>query len=177
MSEINLYHASVPVFIRYLNQIELLLDKAKCFAKLQSMEEATLLAAGLADNMFPLGQQLSTAIGFSLRACCPLARQDIKNYHPESVSYDNLHKQIRETRCYLEQLRPEQFEGAEALSIATTAGFAELELTAGEYLQAYMLPNFFFHYSMCYAILRKMDCPLSKQDFDGFHQYPMGFSF
>ncbi|MGY5450916.1 DUF1993 family protein [Agarivorans sp. MS3-6] len=176
-SNITLYSASVPVFIHYLGQIAHLLEQMDSFANEQQLAESALLDARLADNMFSLGQQLSTAINFSLRACCPLAREDIVSFNAETLSVDSLRLQVQHSIQYLQQLKTEQFIGAEELRITTTAGFAKLELTGLRYLQLYMLPNFFFHYSMCYAILRQLGCPLSKQDFDGFHLYPSDFSF
>jgi hypothetical protein len=63
------------------------------------------------------------------------------------------------------------------LTVRTTAGFAGLALPGPEFLQLYALPNFFFHYSMVYAIARQAGAPIGKADFDGYHAYPPGFEF
>ena len=63
------------------------------------------------------------------------------------------------------------------LRIATTAGFAELELSGADYYLMYAVPNFFFHYTMAYATARQAGVAIGKADFDGFHAYPPGFSF
>ncbi|WP_221075051.1 DUF1993 family protein [Agarivorans aestuarii] len=173
----NLYQLSVPVFLRYLNQLDELLSDMQLFAKQQGLSEAQLLAAKLADDMFPLGQQMSTAIGFSLRTCLPLAGRDIENLSPEVISCQSLQQQLHSSVRCLQQLKAEQFEQSTPSNISTQAGFAKLSLSPSEYLQQYMLPNFFFHYTMSYAILRQHGMPLSKQNFDGYHQYPAGFSF
>lgn len=173
----NLYQLSVPVFLRYLNQLDELLSNMQLFAKEQGLSEAGLLSAKLADDMFPLGQQMSTAIGFSLRTCLPLAGKDIDTFNPDSISYASLQQQLQRSLKCLQLLSEEQFEQGCPAEIETQAGFAELSLSPNEYLQQYMLPNFFFHYAMTYAILRQQGMPLSKQNFDGYHQYPTGFSF
>ncbi|WP_220720074.1 DUF1993 family protein [Agarivorans litoreus] len=173
----NFYQLSVPLFLHYLNQLDLLLSDMQLFAKKQGLGEAQLLAAKLADDMFPLGQQISTAIVFSLRCCLPLAGREIENFSPEAISYQSLQRQLHSSVRCLQQLKAEQFEQSTPSSISTQAGFAELSLSPSEYLQQYMLPNFFFHYTVSYAILRQQGMSLSKQHFDGYHQYPVGFSF
>jgi hypothetical protein len=78
---------------------------------------------------------------------------------------------------YLAAIPDAHFAGIDTVSVQTTAGFAELELPGPEYYQMYAVPNFFFHYSMVYAIARQTGVPIGKSDFDGYHRYPSGFTF
>jgi hypothetical protein len=79
--------------------------------------------------------------------------------------------------AYLAAIPDADFAGINTLRVHTTAGFAELNLPAWEYFQMYAVPNFFFHYSMVYAIARQGGVPIGKSEFDGYHRYPAGFAF
>jgi hypothetical protein len=79
--------------------------------------------------------------------------------------------------AYLATIPDADFAGRDSLNVRTTAGFAELDLPAAEYFQMYAVPNFFFHYSIVYAIARQAGVPVGKAEFDGYHRYPSGFTF
>ncbi|OZG74695.1 hypothetical protein BTA51_06855 [Hahella sp. CCB-MM4] len=161
------------VFIHYLEQLHRLLKNIEN----QCSDEASLLKTGLADSMFPLAQQARTTIGFSLRTCCPLAGLDIVSFDSQETTFLSLQSDLLKTLDFLRSIPADSFAGYQDLQITTRAGFADHEMTGEDYLQLYALPNFFFHLSMVYAIARKQGITLSKGDFDGFHQYPEGFSF
>lgn len=158
------------LFIHPLRQFALLLQKIQ-------QHDADLLDAVLTAEQFPLWQQAQTAIGFSLRACCPLCEKEVPNFTKPGPVWLDLQQQIQLSLDYLTLLTAQDFEGWRQKPITTTAGFAELELAGEPFLYLYALPNFYFHYGMVYAIARAQQVPLSKADFDGWHQYPAGFSF
>ncbi len=167
----------IRVFVHYLLQLEHLLARIEeqsgfkngiLYARLDTKQD---------ESMFPMVQQARTAISFALRACCPLAGLEIKSFARTDVHFSTLKEEIRETIIFLEQIPEDMFVGYEQRLIATKAGFANLELPGQDFLQLYALPNFFFHLSMVYAIARQRGLSLGKGDFDGFHQYPEGFSF
>jgi hypothetical protein len=158
------------LFIHPLRQMTVLLQKIQ-------QHDVALLDAALTPEQFPLWQQAQTAIGFSLRACCPLCDQAKPEFGQPKPSWADLEQQIHLTIEFLQSLQADDFVGWQQKRIETTAGFAELELTGEQFLYLYALPNFYFHYGMVYAIARAQQVPLSKGDFDGWHQYPAGFSF
>lgn len=155
-----MYDASVPVFRHYLTRMSEMVERAG--------REA--LDARIADS-FPASQQFATAAGFTMRIACPLVGREVPDL-PEALG-----PRLAVARALLGSMKPAEFEGAEARIIRHRAGFAELEQTGAEFLHLYGLPNFFFHLTMGYAALRAAGVPLGKADFDGFHQYPEGFSF
>ncbi|GAA5179702.1 DUF1993 domain-containing protein [Niveibacterium umoris] len=173
----SLYTASVPVFSRYLRQLDTMLDKAARHVSEQRGGDATLLAARLAPDMFPLRQQISTAIGFSLRACAPVAARAVPVMPPGDADFAALRARIAFALAWLADLPPDQIDGGATRTITTMAGQATHTLNGADYLLHYALPNFFFHLGMAYAILRAQGVPLGKPDFDGFHAYAPGFSF
>lgn len=155
-----MYDASVPVFRHYLTRMSGMVERAG--------REA--LDARIADS-FPASQQFATAAGFTMRIACPLAGREVPDL-PEALG-----PRLAVARALLGSMKPAEFDGAEARIIRHRAGFAELEQTGSEFLHLFGLPNFFFHLTMGYAALRAAGVPLGKADFDGFHQYPEGFSF
>jgi hypothetical protein len=127
--------------------------------------------------MFPLLQQARTAIGFTLRATCPLAGREIVSFRDDDMSFAGVRAELDRTMAYLAAIPDADFDGIGALTVHTTAGFAELALPGWEYYQMYAVPNFFFHYAMVYAIARQAGVPVGKSEFDGYHRYPAAFTF
>jgi len=166
-----IYQASVPVFQRYLGQLVVLVQRAESHAKTQGLDPAALLAARLAGDMLPFAVQAEIAVNFALRTCFPLAGEPVPNYGEFANSFAGLRERIERCQSLLAGLRPEQFEAAEQRLIDSQAGQAVLRLPAGEFLLQYALPNFFFHVTTAYAILRHHRVALGKEDFDGYHAY------
>ena len=150
-----LHAASVPVFLHYLPRIT-------------ALAETGDLTATLADG-FSAGQNLLTAVNFSLRACCPLAGVDTP------ALQGGLPAQVACATLILQALDPKDFDPTRI--IQHRAGFADLQQSAHDYLHLFALPNFFFHLTMAYAALRANGADIGKADFDGLHIYPHGYRF
>ena len=161
-----LYQASVPVFLRYLGRLEHLVASAQAHP-----QGAGLLAARLAPDMLPFAMQVAIAAGFTLRACFPLAGETIPAEAVFPSTFAGLHARIAHAAGLLESLPPSQFEGAQRLIVESRAGDALVSLPGPEFLYQYALPNFFFHLTAAYAILRHQGVALGKEDFDGWHAY------
>ncbi|ABC29190.1 uncharacterized protein conserved in bacteria [Hahella chejuensis KCTC 2396] len=171
-----MYDQSVIVFERYLKRLSAMMNRLETFADTASKQKA-ILQTSLAPNMFPLVQQVRTTISFSLRTCYPLAGLEIPEIESREDTIADLRRQIKEAGRYLQALPANDFATAAEREIVTKAGFKELRLDGETFLTQYALPNFFFHLSMVYAILRYCGAPVGKGDFDGFHEYPPGFAF
>ena len=155
-----LYTASVPVFRHYLERVSAMVERAGPEA----------MGARIAD-IFPAGQQFATAAGFALRVACPLAGREVPDL-PAALG-----PRLAVARAVLGAMKPAVFEGAEARLIRHRAGEAWLEQEGAAFLHLYGMPNFLFHLTMGYAALRAAGVALGKEDFDGFHAYPAGFTF
>ncbi|ARV20237.1 hypothetical protein AEP_03315 [Curvibacter sp. AEP1-3] len=166
-----LFTASVPVFARYLGQLQGLLSKAAAHCVLQCTPEAALLQARLAPDMLPLGVQVEIAVNFVFRACAPLAGQPVPPFGEHRESLAKLQARAEAAQAFLHTLQPEDFAAAAERIICDPAGETTVALDGSTFLQQYALPNFFFHLSMVYALLRQQGLPLSKGDFDGWHVY------
>ncbi len=158
------------VFLHYLEQLKKLLEKVQCF-------ENDITGNRLHPDMLPLLQQAKTAISFTLRCSCPLAGREIVSFGNDDSSLESVFTELEATTQYLSAIPDEDFLRIENLTVNTTAGFADLKLSGWDYYIMYALPNFFFHYSMVYAIARQAGVAIGKADFDQFHQYPIGFHF
>ena len=173
----NLYEASVPVFRRYLGRLRAMLVLAEAHP-----QGPALLDARLAPGMLTLAVQAEVAANFAVRACAPLAGSALSDSgaFPASVlrdsgkfpaTYDGLRQRIDFVRGFLDALTPAQFDGAASRMISDRAGEAVVTLAGQPFLLQYALPNFFFHLTAAYAILRHNGVAIGKADFDGFHVY------
>lgn len=161
------------IYIHYLKRLIDIVEKSVEYCG----DSETLWNARLYEDMLPFARQVKTAIGFSLRSCCPLADLEIQSFENPEDSLTSIKQQTLETINYLKSISNSFVEPYKETNIVTKAGFAELELPSEVYLHLYSLPNFFFHLGMAYAIARNRGVPLGKGDFDGFHEYPTRFSF
>jgi len=159
----------VRLFDHYLRQLQHMLTV------IEQQAGSALLLARLHEDMLPLLNQVRAAANFALRGCCPFAGQPVVSFDSELDTFNTLQVQIIQTMAHLNAL-PLTLDNMPT-EIAEQAGFKEVRLPAKDFVWLYIVPNFFFHLNMVYAIARHHGVPLSKQDYDGFHGYPSGFSF
>lgn len=171
-----LHALSVPVFARYLAQLDGLVVLAERHARANGLADAAVLQARLAPDMLPFGPQVTTAAYLALRACCPLAGRPVPPFDalfgttPDTL--DGLRQRLAAVQQHLQALPADGFAGAEARVVHERAGQADIALPGAEFLQQFALPNFFFHLVTAYNLLRGLGVPLGKADFDGLHAYP-----
>ncbi len=159
------------VFVHYLERLEHWLVLA------EQTGNGAILAARLTSAMLPFSNQVRTAARFALRGTFPLFNQPLPPVLAEPLSLSDLQQEVSQIRqLILELPRAERISPA-CETLTETAGFVQVELPTGKFLSQYVLPNFFFHLSMVYAIARQHGVPLGKADFDGYHAYPAGFTF
>ncbi len=137
---------------------------------------AALLDSRLTPDMFTFAQQVRSAVQFALRTALPLAGRPLPEPPAARAELDELHARIALARAALD-LPDAAFDGAAARRVRERAGFADLDLPAGDFLLRFGLPNFWFHLTTAYALMRVAGAPLGKADIDGLHDYPPGFSF
>lgn len=168
---IALHRASVPVFERYLDRLAHLVDVARSHTQAHHLDPAAMLAARLAADMLSYSKQVEIAANFALRTCFPLAGEQVPPYGEFPDTFDGLRERIARAKALIGSLEPEAFRDAEVRLIEDRAGNAVVRLEGAEFLSLYALPNFFFHFTTAYAILRAAGIPLGKEQFDGFHFY------
>lgn len=162
----NLYHISVPVFVKGLNNLKKILEKGKAFVAEKGISESDLLEARLATDMFPLTKQVQIASDAAKGISADLAGVPRVKMEDNEQTFDALIERCNKTIAFLETLKPEQFEGGEAKHIP----FAYVEgkwMLGNEALLEQNLPNFFFHLVTAYDILRHKGVELGKADYIG----------
>ncbi|MDB5421769.1 MAG: hypothetical protein JWR59_1716 [Brevundimonas sp.] len=158
-----LYDASSPVFIRGLKALSALLDKALE----QGFDETALMEARLAPDMNPFPAQVRTA-AFSARGCVArLAGQDWPKTEDTEASFAELQATIALSIAYIESVPREAFEGAEERDVVLKFPGGQFDFKGAGYLTGFALPNFYFHVTTAYALLRAAGVQIGKRDYMG----------
>lgn len=163
-----MYTHSVPVFKQMLTALKTMLMQASETAATKSIEPDALLQARLAPDMFPLLKQVQIAADFSRGVAARLAGVDVPTFAGQEKSFADLDVLLTQTVAFLDSVNASQFEGKESSEIVLRPGTPkEKKLTGQVYLANYGSPQFFFHVTTAYAILRHNGLPVGKRDFMG----------
>lgn len=163
-----MYTTSVPVFKQLLNSLGNMLTKAEAYAAEKKIDPAVLLEARLYPDMFPLIRQVQIATDFAKSVSARLAGVEVPAFDDHEGSFTELKERIGKTLSFIESLTPAQFEGSEEREIVLRPGTPkEKKMPGHAYLTNYGLPQFFFHVTSAYAILRHNGLNVGKGDFMG----------
>ena len=164
----NLYCASVPVFKQLLLALSDVLSKAEAHAVVKKVDPAVLLQTRLALDMFPLVRQVQIACDFAKSVSARLAGVEVPAYDDNEQNFAELRTRIAKTVARLDGYTEAQFDGCEGLEIVLRPGTPkEKKLNGRAYLLAYGLPQFFFHVTTAYNLLRHMGVEIGKKDYMG----------
>ena len=161
----NMYDASVPVFTHFLRSLSVILKKAEVHCAAKKIDPNVILTARLFPDMFALTRQVQIASDAAKGAGARLAGIAVPSWPDEEKSFEELQGRISKTIAFLAELKPEQFQGAETRAISLKAGGREMNFTGFAYLETWAKPNFYFHVTTAYAILRHNGIELGKPDF------------
>lgn len=165
---ISMYKISVPIFIQFLTSLSAVLDKAEAYAEAKKVDPAVLLNTRLYPDMFPLVRQVRAATDHAINACGRLAGAELPSFPNTEATIPELKDRIAKTIDFLRSLKPEQIDGTEAKEIKITFGSgASREFAGQSLLLNHCLPNFYFHCTTAYDILRHSGVELGKRDFMG----------
>jgi uncharacterized protein len=163
-----MYSNSVPVFKQLLTALKTILAQADAHAAAKSIEPEAFLRARLYPDMFPLVQQVQIAADFARGVSARLASAEVPTYDGNEKSFADLDALLTRTLDFIEGLDASRFEGAETKAIVLRPGTPkEKKLSGQAYLASYGLPQFLFHVTTAYAILRHNGLPVGKRDFMG----------
>ena len=164
---ITMYQASVPVLTRALANLDAYLKKGEDYATERGFDPAVLLSARLAPDMFPLTRQVQIACDHAKNAPSRLAGRDLVPMADTETTFAELHERIAKVQAHIATFTPADIDGSEDRDIVVKMRSGELKLTGLPYLQAFAMPNFWFHVTIAYAILRHNGVPVGKMDFTG----------
>lgn len=163
-----MYSSSIPVFKQMLNSLQVILSKAEEHAAAKNIDANVFLQARLSPDMFSLTRQVQIAADFAKGVAGRLAGAELPEFADDEISFTDLRERIAKTLTFIDNLSPAQFEGAESREITLRPGTPkEKTLIGSAYLLSYGLPQFFFHVSTAYGILRHHGVELGKRDYMG----------
>ena len=162
---ISMYRASAPVFLQHLPALSACLDKGAAFAAAKKTDPSVLLQSRLAMDMFPLVRQVQLVTDFAKGCMARLAGQEPPKYEDTETTIEQLKERIAKTMAFVKEFRPAQIDGSEERDISLTLGGQVRNFKGENYLLHFLLPNFFFHTTTAYAILRHNGVDLGKGDF------------
>jgi hypothetical protein len=164
---ISMYQASVPVYLTMLKALSHVLAKGEAHAAEKAIDPRSLIEARLAPDMYPLSRQVQIASDNAKGATSRLAGREIPKFEDTETTFPELQARIAKTVDLLKGFAPADFDGAEERTIVIPSRQGELTFTGTQYLLHFALPNFYFHVTTAYDILRHNGVALGKSDYFG----------
>jgi uncharacterized protein len=164
---LSMYQASVPVFVKILTNLKGILQKAAVHAQARKIDETVLVNARLYPDMLPLAKQIQIASDFARGTAARLAGAEPPPYEDNEKTLTELMARIDRTIEFLRTKKAGEIDGSEAREIVRPVRGEPHKFTGVNYLLQYALPNFFFHATTAYAILRHNGVEIGKQDYMG----------
>lgn len=163
---ISIHQVSVVPFKAGLKSLDAILDKAKAWAETRKIDPNALLLARLAPDMFHLTRQVQ-AVTDQARNVARLAALEPPKYDNTETSFDELKARIAKSIAFLDTLTPEKVAGAEDKTIDVPLGPQTMQMKGIDYLERLVAPNYYFHLTAAYTILRHNGLDIGKRDFLG----------
>jgi len=165
---LSMHSASVPVLARILGAMLVWLDKAQAHAEARKFDPNNYLVLRLAPDMLTFKSQIQITSDNAKGCVARLAGAEVPSWEDNEATLDELRARLRRTIDYVQSIPAEQFEGADSRAIALPTRSGEPRRFTGEnYLTQFALPNFFFHATTAYALLRSAGVELGKRDYLG----------
>jgi hypothetical protein len=162
-----MYQATVPAFVQTLTALAAVLDKAEAHCAAKTIDPAVLIGARLFPDMFPLSRQVQIACDFAKGTTARLAGLEVPSWPDNETTFAELKARIARTLEFIKSVPSTKIDGSEGRDITLKAGPRELNFKGQGYLVDFALPNFYFHATTAYALLRHNGVELGKRDFLG----------
>jgi hypothetical protein len=160
-----MYEISVPSFEKHLLALDAILDKAAAYATARKIDPAVLLNSRLYPDMFNLTRQVQAACDFAKSATARLGGVPVPSTPDTESTIMELKRRIAETLAFMQTIKPEQMAGSENRTYSLKVGPNDMTFTGRDYLLHFALPNFYFHCTTAYGILRHNGLEIGKRDF------------
>jgi hypothetical protein len=164
---LSMYQASVPRFVNILGNLSNILDKAQAHVDAKKLDPATLTTYRLFPDMLPMTKQIQIACDTAKGVVARLAGVEIPVYEDNEKTLVDLKARIAKTIAFLQTLTPVQIDGTEDKEIVIKRGDKETRYTGMQFLLGHALPNFYFHVTTAYNILRHNGIEIGKRDYLG----------
>ena len=164
---VSMYDISVAAFSRTLQGLSGILDKAIAYADAKKFDGKVLVESRLFPDMFPLSRQVQIACDFAKGCSARLAGIEVPKYEDNEATLEELKARVKKTLDFIGTIKPQQLQGAEERTITHEMRVQTLKMPGLQYLTGFALPNFYFHATTAYALLRHNGLELGKRDFIG----------
>ncbi|MBE0613629.1 MAG: DUF1993 family protein [Burkholderiales bacterium] len=164
---ISMYQASAPRFVNMLNNLSAVLDKAQAHADANKIDPMVFTSSRLYPNMLPLMSQVRIACDNAKGAVARLAGVEIPKHEDTEQNFADLKARIAKTVAFVQSIQAAQIDGSEDKVIVLKLGGTEVKFNGMQYLLGFALPNFYFHATTAYDILRHNGVELAKRDYIG----------
>jgi uncharacterized protein len=164
---ISIYDLSIPPMLRGFDNLTAFMDKAAAFAEQKKFDSKVLAEARIFPDMLPFTAQVQIACDTAKGAAARLANIDIPKHEDTEKTFAELKARILKAVTFLKSIKPEQMQGDEQRPVILQFPQMTLKFTALSYLTDFVLPNFYFHLTTAYALLRHNGVELSKRDYLG----------
>jgi len=164
---VSLYDVSIPVFIQTFGHFSKFLDKGRAFADEKGIRHSELLEARLYPDMAPLTAQIQRASDTAKFAAVRVAQMESVSMPDTEASFEDLQARIAKTVDFLKQVPSGAVDAGENIEVTLKTPHSTMIFTGKDYLLGFALPNFYFHVTTAYGILRHKGVPLGKMDFFG----------
>jgi Uncharacterized protein conserved in bacteria len=164
---VSMYQISVPVFTRMLNNLTAILEKAAAHCEERKIDPAALINYRFYPDMFPFSKQIQIATDAAKNGSAYLAGAEPPKSENVEQTFPELIGRVQKTIEFVNGFKPEQIDGSEGREISIKRGETTLTYKGQEYLLNHVLPNFFFHITTAYDMLRHNGVELGKKDYLG----------
>jgi hypothetical protein len=164
---ISMYQASVPRFVNILGNLSKILDKAQAHIDAKKIADATLTGDRLFPDMLPLTAQVQIACDAAKGVVAKLSGVDAPAFEDKETTLAELKARIAKTVTFIQSVPAEKIDGTEDKAIVTKRGDKETHYTGMQFLLGHAVPNFYFHVSTTYNILRHNGVEIGKRDYLG----------
>ena len=164
---LSMYQASVPVFVRGLENLSAILAKGAQHAEAKKIEPAVFVNARLAPDMFPFSRQIQIAADAAKGCVARLAGAEVPSWPDTESTFPELEARVAKTIAFVKGFTAAQVDGSEERSVTLKMRSGELTLRGQDYLFRLSLPNFYFHITTAYDILRHNGVEVGKMDYLG----------
>ncbi|HLW91316.1 MAG TPA: DUF1993 domain-containing protein [Roseiarcus sp.] len=163
----SIYEATIPVFEQLLGSLSAIIDKAKAHAEGRKIDASALTTARLRPDMFPFARQVQATCDWAKNLGARLAGAEPPKFEDHETSFDELKARIAKTLDYLRGLKRQDIDAGETREVVFPLGPNKMKMKGADYAFHLALPNFYFHLTTAYGILRHNGVELGKRDFMG----------
>jgi len=164
---LSMHQASIPMFVRALGNLSAILEKAAAHAESRKIDPLVFINARLAPDMFPLSRQVQAACDAAKGCAARLAGVEVPRFEDTETSFPELQARIAKTVAFIQDVKAAQVDASEDRTITLKLRGRDVTFSGRDYLLNFVLPNFFFHATTAYAILRHNGLEIGKTDFLG----------